>query len=143
MPRPKSDGPPKKRGQKPFEWTPALFKKIEQLAAQQLRQEDIAYCIGLNPSTLSEFKAKMPDLADAIKRGRAKGLADVTKALLAESKRKTGRIERIFIMKARGGWRDDGRSTDDNNDRDSEAVAQRVQAAMDAIRPSGEEMGAS
>ena len=45
-----------KRGKKPFNFDVEVLEKIEILAWRGLAQQDIAYCIGIHPTTLSEKK---------------------------------------------------------------------------------------
>ena len=54
---------------------------IERLAAQGLTTKQIADCLGVARSTLYNKMKQELDVMDAIKRGRAKGLADVANAL--------------------------------------------------------------
>ena len=50
-----------------------------------LSQQDIAYCIGIHPTTLSEKKYENEQLQEALKRGKAKGLAQITNALFEQA----------------------------------------------------------
>ena len=50
-----------------------------------LKQQDIAYCIGIHPTTLSEKKYENEQLQEALKRGKAKGLAQITNALFEQA----------------------------------------------------------
>ena len=45
-----------KRGKKPFNFDSEVLEKIEVLASRGLAQQDIAYCIGIHPTILSEKK---------------------------------------------------------------------------------------
>ena len=45
-----------KRGKKPFNFDVEVLEKIEILASRGLAQQDIAYRIGIHPTTLSEKK---------------------------------------------------------------------------------------
>ena len=47
-----------KRGKKPFNFDIEVLEKIEVLASRGLAQQDIAYCIGIHPTTLSEKKSE-------------------------------------------------------------------------------------
>ena len=59
-----------KRGKKPFNFDSEVLEKIEVLASRGLAQQDIAYCIGINPTTLSEKKYENEQLQEALKRGK-------------------------------------------------------------------------
>ena len=52
----------RKRGPKAFEFTEEVYQKIEELAGQGLNERDIAYCIGMHPTTFSEKKYKLEKL---------------------------------------------------------------------------------
>lgn len=76
------------------------FEKVEELAGNGLTIKEIADCIGVARSTIYEHKKKNPDISDAIKRGRSKGLETVTNALFENAK--TGNVTaQIFYLKNR------------------------------------------
>ena len=82
-------------------------KKVETLAAQGLTVKQIADCLGIHRSTFYDHKNKHPDISDAIKRGRSKGIATVTNSLFQAAK--GGNITaQIFYLKNRDPdkWRD-------------------------------------
>ena len=60
---------------------PLDLEKIERLAAQGLTQEQIAACLGMGTRTLERRKSIEADVAAAIKRGQAQGIATVTNKL--------------------------------------------------------------
>ena len=74
-----------KRGKKPFNFDVKVLEKIEILALRGLAQQDIAYYIGIHPTTLSEKKYENEQLQEALKRGKAKGLAQITNALFEQA----------------------------------------------------------
>jgi transcriptional regulator with XRE-family HTH domain len=79
------------------------LEKIEQLAAQGLTQEQIAACLGIGERTLYKRKNAEAEVAEAIRRGQAKGVALVTNKLFGLCK--DGNLGAIcFYMKTRGGW---------------------------------------
>lgn len=90
-----------------FEFTEELLKKIESLAAQGLTQEQIAHVIDLHPNTLSSKKKEVPELAEAIKKGRAKGVATITNSLFTKAK-SGDNVSMIFFLKNRDpeNWKD-------------------------------------
>lgn len=79
------------------------LEKIEQLAAQGLTQEQIAACLGIGERTLYKRKNAEAEVAEAIKRGQAKGVAVVTNKLF-EAARGGQAWAICFYMKTRGGW---------------------------------------
>ncbi len=93
-------------------WIPSEeeIKKVEELASRGMEQQDIALCLGIHPSTLSEKKADFAELNEAVKRGKAKGIALVTQALLNNVS--LGNVTaQIFYLKTQAKWRE---ARDDN-----------------------------
>jgi len=79
--------------------------KVESLAANGLTQEQIALALGISETTLYANKRENADLADAIKRGQAKGVAVVTNKLM-ESIKGGNMTGMIFFLKCRAGWKE-------------------------------------
>lgn len=63
----------------------AFLKKVEAMAANGNTQEQIAWNLGISPETLSRKKGADEQLNQAIKRGRAKGIAQVSNQLFQEA----------------------------------------------------------
>ena len=81
--------------------------KVEALAAQGLTVDQIASCLGISRSTLYSRMGSEKTVLDAIKDGRAKGIATITNALFQSGK--GGNITaQIFYLKNRqpDEWRD-------------------------------------
>ena len=81
--------------------------KVETFAAQGLTMDQIASCIGVSTSTLYNRMGSEVEVLEAIKRGRAKGIATVTNALFQSAK--GGNVTaQIFYLKNRQPeeWRD-------------------------------------
>ncbi len=93
-----------KRGRKKIEIDPA---RCRELAAQGLSMDQIAYCIGVHPSTLYAKQKENSDLSDAIKAGRADGIKEVTNHLM-QSARDGNVTAQIFYLKNRAPeeWKD-------------------------------------
>lgn len=86
-------------------FTKEMLETVEELAAQGMDQQDIAQCIGLHASTLSEKKNVVPELGEALKKGKARGLERVTKALLNNID--LGNVTaQIFYLKCKGQWKE-------------------------------------
>ena len=87
--------------------TDEIITKAERLAAQGLTQEQIARCLGWNPATLYEKKKQFSEFSESIKKGQAKGLAEITNALF-ESAKGGNVTAQIFFLKNRDpeSWRD-------------------------------------
>ena len=81
------------------------IKQVEALAARGLTQQQIADSLGISESTLYTNKRENVDFAEAIKRGKAKGIATVTNKLFA--KIEEGNLTAtIFYLKTQAGWKE-------------------------------------
>lgn len=81
------------------------LSKVEALAANGLTQQQIADSLGISERTLYNSKRDNADFAEAIKRGRAKGIAVVTNKLMEQCKNgNTTAI--IFFLKTQAGWKE-------------------------------------
>lgn len=79
--------------------------KVEALAANGLTQQQIADSLGISERAFYSAKKENADFAEAIKRGKAKGIAVVTNALM--KKIKEGNVTAmIFFLKSQAGWRE-------------------------------------
>lgn len=81
------------------------LKQVESLAANGLTQEQIAAALGISERTLRSRKGEIADFADAIKRGKAKGIALVTNKLM-ESIKAGNMTGMIFFLKTQAGWKE-------------------------------------
>ena len=66
---------------KAFEVTQAVIDEAEECGALGMNMEQTAWNLGINPSTLYKKKAEMGELAEAISRGRARGIKNMTGCL--------------------------------------------------------------
>jgi hypothetical protein len=97
-------------------WNPTdeEIQKIESLAARGMEEQHIALCLDIHPCTLSKKKAEFEQLSQAIKRGKAKGIANVTAALLKNVN--NGNVTaQIFYLKCQAQWRE-AREEDNSNE---------------------------
>ena len=92
-------------GRKPIEITPELIEQAETLAAQGMTQVQIALALGMGESTLYEKMEKYPEFSEAIKSGKAQGIALVTEKLLEKVMGMDTTII-LFYLKCQAGWRD-------------------------------------
>ena len=70
---------------KAFEVTQAVIDEAEECGALGMNMEQTAWNLGINPSTLYKYKAQMGALADAISRGRARGIRNMTGCLKSQA----------------------------------------------------------
>ena len=96
----------RKVGRPRFEITPEVCEKVENLSAQGLTVEQISLVLGINKSTLFDKQNEYSDFSDAIKRGRGKGIANVTNALYEKATVDRDNTAIIFYLKNRAGWVD-------------------------------------
>lgn len=81
------------------------LKQVERLASQGLTQQQIADALGISERSFRNYKEKFAEFADAIKKGKAKGIARVTNKLF--EKIETGDTTSIiFFLKTQGGWKE-------------------------------------
>ena len=79
--------------------------KVESLAANGLTQEQIACALGISEQTFYKRKRDNIEFIDAIKRGKAKGIALVTNKLM-ESIKGGNMTGMIFFLKTQAGWKE-------------------------------------
>jgi hypothetical protein len=101
----KEDKPKNKGGKPP--WIPSEedLEKAEKLAGQGMTQRQIADCLGIGYGTLFDKKIEFPEFAEAIKRGKAAGIAYVSNKLMD----KVGAMDTtsiIFYLKCQAGWKE-------------------------------------
>lgn len=92
-----------KGGRPSFEITDEVLNKVEALAARGMTQEQICDCLGIHVSTFFDKKNKFVELSEAVKRGKAKGIAFVTEKLLENVKEKNVTAQ-IFYLKTQAKW---------------------------------------
>jgi hypothetical protein len=96
----------RKVGRPRFEITPEVCEKVENLSAQGLTVEQISLVLGINKSTMFDKQNEYSDFSDALKRGRGKGIANVTNALYQKATVDKDNTAIIFYLKNRAGWVD-------------------------------------
>ena len=93
-------------GRPRFEVTPEVIKSAEQFMAQGLTREQCAANLGISRSKFFEIQEQNVDFLDAIKKGEARGIGDVTNALFENATVKKDNTAIIFYLKNRAGWVD-------------------------------------
>ena len=101
----------RKIGRPKFEITEAICAKAEHLASKGLTVDQIAAVFGVSDATIYERQAENPDFYDALKRGRAAGIVDVTNALYEKATVDKDNTAMIFWLKNRAGWVDKQETT--------------------------------
>lgn len=92
-------------GRPPWIPTEETLKQVEKLAGQGMTQAQIADALGIGISTLMDKKKEFVEFAEAIKRGKANGVAYVTNKLMA----KVGAMDTtsiLFYLKCQAGWKE-------------------------------------
>jgi hypothetical protein len=64
-----------------IEITKKMITDCEKLASKGLTLEQISHCVGISYDTLNKNKKLLPELNEAIKRGQASGIEQITNAL--------------------------------------------------------------
>jgi len=96
----------RKVGRPKFEITDDIMKKAEDYAAKGLTAEQIAMVLGISETTFYERQAENAEFAEALKRGRGTGIANVTNALYEKATVDKDLGAQVFYLKNRAGWRD-------------------------------------
>lgn len=90
-----------KVGRKAWKATPAILKTIEKESEKGLAEYQICYLLGICQETWFKYKRTNPELAEALKKGRAKGIKAVTNTLFERAKNGESDISIIFYLKNR------------------------------------------
>lgn len=93
----------KKVGRPPWVPTEDTLKQVEQLASLGMTQQQIADALGIGISTLMDKKHEFEEFAEAIKTGKAKGIATVT-AALRENIKNRNVASILFYLKCQANW---------------------------------------
>ena len=96
----------RKIGRPKFEITEAICAKAEHLASKGLTVDQIAAVFGVSDATIYERQIENPAFSDALKRGRASGIVNVTNALYEKATVDKDNTAMIFWLKNRAGWVD-------------------------------------
>jgi transcriptional regulator with XRE-family HTH domain len=85
--------------------TKEMCQRAEAYASQGLTQEQIAAVMGMATSTLYDKQNEFTEFSNAIKRGKGKGIQQVTNKLF-EKALEGDNTAMIFYLKNRAGWQD-------------------------------------
>jgi hypothetical protein len=111
--------------------------RVEQLAAEGLSEEQIALSLGISQDTIYRRKNSSAAFADALKRGKARGVETVANTLFraATDSEKPNMAAAIFYLKARGQWRE---KADVAVEHSGEVIVEHdVAAALEALKRAG------
>lgn len=87
---------PKKAGRKRIKLD---LEQVENLAARGLGTSQIARALGVSWNTIDRNRKRSEDFEESIKRGKARGLAQVTNALFESATEKNSVVAQIFYLK--------------------------------------------
>ena len=90
-------------GRPRFEVTPEVLLKTESLMAKGLTKEQCAGMLGVSVSTFMLYQAENSEFSEAIKKGQASGIDQVTNALFENATVGKDNVAIIFWLKNRGG----------------------------------------
>jgi len=85
--------------------TKDMCERAEAYASQGLTSEQIALALGIGESTLYDKQNEFKEFAEAIKRGKGRGIQRVTNKLY-EKALEGDNTAMIFYLKNRAGWQD-------------------------------------
>jgi hypothetical protein len=86
----------KKSGRKPIKID---LEQVENLASRGLGNSQIARALGVSWDTIDRNRKRSADFEGALKRGKARGLAQVTNALFESATEKNSVVAQIFYLK--------------------------------------------
>jgi len=82
------------------------LKEIERLSSIGLSQRQVCDALGISQDTLTRRKQDDADIADALIRGKAKGIATVACSLFDQAVEGGSVQAASFYLKNRAGWKD-------------------------------------
>lgn len=81
------------------------LQHVETLAANGLTQQQIADSLGISVSTIESRLRESEEFKDAIKKGKAKGVAVIANQLFEKAK-SGDTTSMIFFLKTQAGWKE-------------------------------------
>lgn len=81
------------------------LSRVEELASQGLTLVQISSALGVGETTFYDRKKCSKDFEEAIKKGKAKGIAHVTNKLRAQTD-EGNTTATIFFLKTQAGWKE-------------------------------------
>jgi hypothetical protein len=125
-------------GRPGLEVTSEMIEKVESYASLGLKKYQIADALGIHIDTLIQKGKKYPELNEALKRGKAKGIAHYANMLI--KKAENGSVPSIiFFLKTKGGFIEksqvkhiDARDEKEKIDQSKERARERLKEKKDA-----------
>lgn len=128
MPTKKKADPERGGGRENFVLTAAKLKLARASAKQGMFEKDIARLLGFHPNYFSEIKRRHPELVEEMQFGRAEQIKEATR-VVAKHLKKDSLAAAMYVLKCRGGYREDGREPDnDSETRNSQSTSERILA---------------
>ena len=93
-------------GRPKFEINKEVLQRTERLMAQGLTRDQCARALGISVATFYVYQAENSEFTEAIKRGEALGIEEVTNALFENATLERDNTAIIFYLKNRAGWVD-------------------------------------
>jgi hypothetical protein len=93
-------------GRPKFEVTEEVLARTERAMSQGLTKEQCAGVLGISVSTFQLYQAEYSEFSEAIKKGEASGIEQVTNALFENATVERDNVAIIFYLKNRAGWVD-------------------------------------
>ena len=93
-------------GRPKFEITDEVLLNVENLMTKGLTKEQAAGMLGVSVSTFMLHQSENSEFSEAIKRGQARGIDQVTNALFENATVERDNTAIIFFLKNRAGWVD-------------------------------------
>lgn len=85
--------------------SPQNLKVVSKLAELGMTEANIAYCVGISPSTFLRWKKDYPQVVDALDTGKSK-LEKLAVGCLARGMQNNHYSSAMFILKTKFGWRE-------------------------------------
>lgn len=107
--------------------TPEIMEQVESYASRGLTKEQVADCLGISYQTLNEKTKEYSEFAEALKKGRSKGIAHVANMLIKNAELGNASAQ-IFFLKAVAKW------SDQNIEEAEKAIKNELNAVREMVQ---------